>query len=148
MALVPAADDVKLKATTQRSYDCSVRNLARTYYQVWRAISAEPGWIDAEVPYYLGAADRGTVDALGPDLDLYHDVLGTSAQNSGGHDPYHVRSATMWWLRRSHDKTATIWLEGLERLLRTYDARWLGTEQSKPPHKPPRRQHSAEPEYR
>jgi hypothetical protein len=147
-ALIPAADDPRLRADTQRIYERHARSLARTYYRVWRAISSEPGWVEAEVRFYLGAADRGEVAALGRALDLYHDVLGSAEQDWGGHDPNHVRSATAWWLRRSHDNTAELWQEGLERLLKTYDATWLASEQRSSPHRPPWRKRAHKPEYR
>jgi len=148
VALVPAADDPRLRADTQGIYDRNARELARTYHRVWRTISSEPGWVKTEVKFYLGAADRGDVDALGRALDLYHDVLGTGDSNWGGHDPNHVRSATTWWLRRSHDHTAGLWFEGLERLLKTYDAAWLDSEKRASPHQPPWRERATRPEYR
>lgn len=99
-ALVPAAEDAKLRAETQPHYDRFARHLARTYFRVHRALAAEPAWVERERRAYLGAADQGDVDALGPSLDLYHEVLGGPDEDWGGHDPNHVRSATMWWLRR------------------------------------------------
>jgi len=125
-ALVPGAQDAKLRAETQPVYDRSMRTLARTYYGVWRVLSESPKWVEAERKRYLGAAAKGSLDALGPELDPYHDVLGTADEDWGGHDPNHVRSATMWWLRRYSDGTAGTWAEGLERLLLAYDAEWLG----------------------
>ncbi|HEX8697275.1 MAG TPA: hypothetical protein VF815_00425 [Myxococcaceae bacterium] len=125
-ALVPGAEDAKLRQETQPVYDRSVRTLARTYYGVWRVLSANPKWVEVERKRYLGAAAKGNLDALGPELDPYHDVLGNADENWGGYDPNHVRSATMWWLRRYSDGTASTWAEGLERLLQAYDAEWLG----------------------
>jgi hypothetical protein len=58
----------------------------------------------------------------------YHDTLGGEGANWGGHDPNHVRSATMWWLRRAHDGTRPIWSDGLQRLLQTYDGAWLAAQ--------------------
>jgi hypothetical protein len=84
--------------------------------------------VKTERDRYLGAAAQGPLDPMGPVLDRYHDVLGTADENWGGHDPNHVRSATMWWLRRYSDGTAGLWAEGLERLLKAYDAQWLGGE--------------------
>lgn len=124
--LVPGAQDAKLREETQPVYDRSVRTLARTYYGVWRVLSASPKWVEAERKRYLGAAAKGTLDTMGPVLKPYHDVLGTSDEEWGGNDPNHVRSATMWWLRRYSDGTAGTWAEGLKRLLLAYDAQWLG----------------------
>lgn len=147
-ALIPAADDAALRAETQPTYDRLVAPLARTYWRVHRALSSDPAWIERERRFYLGAADRGDVDALGRTLDLYHDVLGTADDDWGGHDPNHVRSATLWWLRRHHDATATLWAQGLERLLTTYDAAWLAQEKERAPRRLPVRAREATPEYR
>lgn len=147
-ALIPASTDAALREETQAVYDRSARTLARTYYRIWRALSADPRWVDAERKAYLRAAQRGEADAFGPTLDFYHDVLGTSNEGWGGHDPNHVRSATAWWLRRFHDETAALWAEGLERLLSTYDGDWLTAEKSTSPRPLPRRTAREVPEYK
>jgi hypothetical protein len=142
-ALVPAATDAALREQTQPLYDRSMSTLARTYLQVWRALSADPRWVAAERKLYLSGGDPH-----GETIDLYHDVLGTSEEDWGGHDPNHVRSATAWWLRRFHDGTAPLWAEGLERLLTTYDSEWLVTEKKAAPHPLPVREAPARPEYK
>lgn len=147
-ALVPASGDAALREETQPIYDRSVRPLARTYHQVWRALSAHPRWVDAELKLYLGAASRGKLDAMGPVLELYHEVLGTADEEWGGHDPNHVRSATAWWLRRFSDGTAATWAEGLERLLTAYDAEWLGSEKHATPRPLIMRSAQVTPEYK
>ncbi|WP_224248963.1 hypothetical protein [Hyalangium gracile] len=147
-ALVPAATDEALRQETQAVYDRSARTLARTYYRVWRALSANSSWVQAERKTYLSAAQRGATDAFGPTLDFYHEVLGTADENWGGHDPNHVRSATAWWIRRSIDDTAPLWAEGLERLLTTYDGEWLSAEKKAIPRPLPARSARTEPEYK
>lgn len=121
-ALIPAATDDALRKQTQATFDAQVRPLARTWYLVWRAISAQPTWLSLERTRYAEAMARGEGDWAGEVVNHYHDTV-----SFPGSDPNLVRSATMWWLRRSLDETAPLWLEGLERLLRTYDARWLAT---------------------
>jgi hypothetical protein len=147
-ALVPAAGDAALREETQPIYDRSARTLARVYYGVWRALSANPRWVEAERKLYLGATAKGNLDALGPELDPYHDVLGSAEQDWGGNDPNHVRSATMWWLRRFHDGTASTWAEGLERLLTTYDSQWLSEQKHQVPGPLPTRSKEPVPEYK
>lgn len=138
-ALVPAADDPELRASTQPVYDAQVRTLARVYFKVWRVLSAAPEWTSAERDRYGAAMAKGEGDWSGTVVDLYHDTLGPSERDWGGNDPNTVRSATMWWLRRTIDETAPRWAEGLERLLKTYDASWLEAQKSKRPPKPPKR---------
>ena len=144
-ALVPALSDPSLRAQTQATYDRQVRVLARTYYKVWRTLSSRPDWMAKERTAYAAAMAKGEGDWSGSVVDLYNDVLGTAEQSWGGFDPNLVRSATMWWLRRTLDETATQWALGLERLLTTYDSEWLRSERVTTPTKPPARQ--AVPEY-
>ncbi len=139
-ALIPAAEDRALKEKTQRLYDAQVRSLARLYFLVWRVASKDPQWLAAERTRYRAALERGGGSWSGADVDLYHELLGTSGNDWGGNDPNHVRSATMWWLRRSIDETAPLWAQGLERLLKTYDPAWLAAEKKKPPPEPPKRE--------
>jgi hypothetical protein len=139
-ALNPAALDPALREQTQSVYDSQVRSLARLYYRVWRVLSHDRAWLESERQFYKSAMAKGEGDPMGPALYLYHNVLGESSDA----DPNHVRSATMWWLRRSLDETAPLWLEGLESLLATYDATWLKAEQQKTPQPAPRREKAAE----
>lgn len=139
-ALVPAAGDAALRKKTQPIYDAQVRTLARLYFQVWRVASKDPKWLSAERTRYRDAIARGGGDWNDADVELYETMLGTSGSDWGGNDPNLVRSATLWWLRRSIDETAPLWLEGLERLLSTYDAKWLGAQREKTPPNPPRRE--------
>lgn len=148
-ALVPAVDDPAFRAETQGIYDAQVRALARVYFRVFRALDHDPTWVAAERKTYLGAADRGKTEALGRNLDLYHDTLGTAGDDWGGADPNHVRSATTWWLRRYHDKTAPLWAEGLEHLLAAYDGAWLAEQKAATPRPLPQRKKPRKaPEYR
>jgi hypothetical protein len=144
-ALVPAATNPPLREQTQGTYDAQVRSLARIYYQVWRVISADPAWLSKERAGYGAAMAKGGVDWSSPSIELYHDVLGGSEQDWGGYDPNLVRSATMWWLRRTIDETAPLWFEGLERLLAAYDAAWFKALKDKRPPPPPKR--TTTPEY-
>ncbi|HUB08818.1 MAG TPA: hypothetical protein VMB50_17555 [Myxococcales bacterium] len=146
-ALVPAAHDPALRAKTQGVYDEQVRKLARTYYAVWRSLDADPGWVDAERRTYAAARQRGHSDWSTPEFDLYNDVLGDETNDWGGYDPNHVRSATLWWLRRYEDGTASLWVGGLRTLLGTYDRPWLDSTQAAPAHPPPHRAVQQVPEY-
>ncbi len=145
-ALIPAAKDSALRADTQAVYDGQVRTLARTYWEVQRAIASDAAWRAREVITYLRAADDASVGWDASVVGLYHDVLGA---DWGGYDPNHLRSATMWWLRRTKDGTADLWLQGLERLLTTYDAEWLAAHRGRWAGQLPRRPARAEaPDYR
>jgi len=119
-ALIPAANDAQLKTQTQPVYDKQVRLLAHTYWLTWRVNSADPKWLSSERDRYLKSIAQHE-DVFGPTKDLYHGVLASFPEG----DPNLSRSATTWWLRRTVDKTAPLWLEGLERLLTTYDNAWL-----------------------
>jgi hypothetical protein len=124
VALVPAAKNAQLRDQTQPVYEQQFRELARTSFLVWRALSADAEWSSTERTRYAAAMARGEADE---GTWGYSDVLGDAAHEWNGHDPNHVRTATMWWLHRSLDETAPLWAEGLERLLTTYDAAWLAT---------------------
>lgn len=144
-ALIPAAKDAALRAQTQAVYDGQARTLARTYWEVQRAIASDPAWRAREVTLYLRAADDASVKWDAEVIWFYHDVLGA---DWGGWDPNHIRSATMWWLRRTKDGTADLWLGGLEKLLTTYDAEWLAAHRGPWTRKLPQRPLPTEkPEY-
>lgn len=138
-ALVPAANDSALREQTQKVYETQVRPLARTYWATWRVLASSPAWVADERRRYVAAMRAGQADPFGPVLDHYHATLDGLQMGWEGSDVNHVRSATAWWLRRYEDDTAPLWAEGLERLLRTYDARWLASFQQAPVPKPPRR---------
>jgi len=144
-ALVPAASDASLREKTQRIYDRQVKNLARTYYVVWRVLQVDPQWTSRERATYQALIDKGEGGFSASTMDLYDGLLGDSESNWGGYDPNLVRPATTWWLRRTMDETASDWATGLERLLSTYDAAWLKAQQAKPAPKPPKR--GEKPEY-
>ncbi len=132
-ALVPAASDPALRQATQPVYDRQLKELAHVYFLVDKALSSDPKWVENERRRYLSSMDaKGGGWDVWEITDAYHEVLGPSASDWGGHDPNHVRSAVMWWLRRHHDDTAGLWREGLVKLLNTYDAAWLGDEQKTP----------------
>jgi hypothetical protein len=146
-ALVPAAKDSALRTATQDTYDVQVRKLARLYFLVDKALGSDPSWRAKETKLMMDAADNGTL-AEGEVTWFWHDVLGDSAGDWGGHDPNHVRAATAWWLRRHHDGTSDLWREGLVRLLSTYDDAWLAAARQQVLPALPQRAKAAEPEYR
>lgn len=143
--LVPGATDAALRAETQAVYDAQVRTLARTWWEVQRAIASDPAWRAREVTLYLRAADDASVKWDANVVWFYHDVLGA---DWSGYDPNHIRSATMWWLRRTKDGTADLWLQGLDKLLATYDATWVAAHRGPWPAKLPARPRAEAPEYR
>jgi hypothetical protein len=134
VALVPAASDPALRRQTQPVYDAQVRGLARIHYRVWRALFSDRRVLVRERNAYLEAVRRGQAD---DQASRYETLLGPPERDFGGADPNLVRSAATWWLRRSADETASLWLQGLERLLSTYDAAWLaGSRTAKPSQAP------------
>jgi hypothetical protein len=145
-AMIPAAKDSALRAETQPVYDSQARTLARVYWEVQRALASDPAWRAREVQIYLRAADDASVKWDAEVAWFYHDTLGADWD---GWDPNHIRSATMWWLRRTKDGTAELWLQGLERLLGTYDGAWLAAHRGPWTKKLPQRPTPGEkPEYR
>ena len=147
-ALVPAAGDPLLRVKTQSIYEGHARDLARVYYKVYRVMDVDSSWRRNEVERYLRALKRGGLDNYGETVDIYHNLLGGDDENWGGHDPNHVRSATLWWLRRSYDETDRLWFDGLQRLLKTYDGAWLQKQQDRQAQRPPQRRVEKKPEYR
>ena len=147
-ALVPGASDPALREQTLKIYKVHVQPLARTYWAIWLVLSGDTQWVAAERRQYMAAVRAGEADAFGSTLDHYHNTLDNLAIGGEGADPNHVRSATAWWLRRFEDGTASLWAEGLEKLLRTYDAAWLAELQKTAIPKPPRRKQEQKPEYR
>jgi hypothetical protein len=143
--LIPAADDPYLRKRTQPTYDRAMRELARTYWETQRALAADPDWKHQVMQRYLEAVETGGVSS---GLFYLSDVLGDANDNWGGYNPNHVRSATMWWLRRSHDDTEALWREGLERLLSTYDADWLRAHKGAWPGALPELPGTVRPEYK
>jgi hypothetical protein len=135
--LIPARQDPTLRRSTQPIYDKSMRDLARTYWDVHRALTSNPTWRAAEQRAYVG----GQRDSW-----ILHDLLGDSSEDWGGYDPNHVRSATLWWFRRHEDGTADLWQQGLVRLLETYDRKWLDEHRQAWTRPLPRRPET--PEYR
>ncbi len=127
-ALVPATTNPRLREETQGVYDAQARTLARLYFRVWRVIAADPEWLQRERSRYLDAVARGKGAWADEVPTRYEELLAGDDTDWGGDDPNLVRSATMWWLRRSADETAALWFNGLTRLLSTYDAKWLEAE--------------------
>ena len=112
-------------------------------------IHSEKETIEGGVLQTMRAADNASVKWDDSVVDLYHEVLGTADQDWIGHDPNLVRSATMFWLRRTKDGTATLFFDGLTKLLSTYDKPWLDAlTQAKPGPLPQRPPDAAKPEYR
>jgi hypothetical protein len=121
---VPAAGDAQLREETQGLYDKYVRQLARVYFVVHQKLEARPAWKKQQRNLYMKAMDEKN-----PDWSAYYDkystFLGEADSDWGGYDPNLQSASVAWWLRRDVDKTAPLFLQGLEKLLRTYDGAWL-----------------------
>jgi len=145
-ALVPGADDEALVRSTRQVYERQLKTLARLYFLVDKALEADPAWVERERRRYLSLMDElgGSWDVW-VITDPYHDVLGSADVDWGGHDPNHVRAATMWWLRRAHDGTRPLWSDGLQRLLKTYDELWLRDQLEVKAHALPKTEKAAPP---
>ena len=126
-----ASTDTSLRKATQGIYNHQVRTLARVHFKVWQAINHDPKWRTTEAALYQASIAKGYEDHM-MHIDHYHDTLGHAASNWGDNDPNTVRTATMWWVRRSIDGTADLWSEGLLRLLRAYDGAWLDSKLASP----------------
>ncbi len=146
-ALVPASEDSALRVATQGIYNREVRELARVYFKVWQAINHDPKWREEEAKAYVKSLETSYDDHINH-IDYYHDILGLGSDNWGGNNPNTVRSAAMWWVRRSVDGTADLWAEGLVRLLTAYDGQWLKGKQASPTKPAPEREPGPTPEYR
>ena len=145
--LVPASTDTSLRKATQGIYNHQVRTLARVHFKVWQAINHDPKWRTTEAALYQASIAKGYEDHM-MHIDHYHDTLGHAASNWGDNDPNTVRTATMWWVRRSIDGTADLWSEGLLRLLKAYDGAWLDSKLASPTGPAPAREPGPTPEYR
>ncbi len=120
---VPAAGDAELREETQPLYDADVKKLARVYFVVYRHIEARPAWKKRERALYLKTMDEKNPD-WGSFYDKYSELLGDAGHDWGGYDPNLQSAAAAFWLRRDVDGTAPLFFEGLDKLLRTYDAAW------------------------
>jgi hypothetical protein len=143
--LVPAARDPQLREATQPLYDRTIRGLARTYWETHRAVSSDRSWQRLQADRYLRAAQAGRVQM---EFHEMYELLGDANARWGGHDPNHVRTATMWWLRRHLDGTDTLWANGLEVLLLTYDRSWFSARRGPWTGRLPRPPRGDTPEYR
>jgi hypothetical protein len=121
---IPAADDAALRAETQPLYDTYVRQLARVYFVVHRRLESQPAFKKKMRNEYLRVMDEKNPN-WGAYYDKFSTFLGEADSDWGGYDPNLQSAAVAWWLRRDVDKTAPLFLEGLTKLLRTYDAQWL-----------------------
>ncbi|MDG5816816.1 hypothetical protein QA601_17095 [Chitinispirillales bacterium ANBcel5] len=127
--LIPGSSDNKLRTLTRGIYNKNIRSLARTYWQTYRAISSDTNWLQFQTKRYIKAAENGRANR--EFFDTY-ELLGGGRKNWGGHNPNHVRTATMWWVRRTIDETEDLWAEGLRRLLETYDSAWFQDNNNEP----------------
>lgn len=134
---VPASTRPALREQTQPVYDKLVARLARTTFAVWRKLSANPAFKKRERALYAQAiagknAEYMYYDRYGGFLGK-HGLTATRLQDFqedwGGHDINVQSAAVAFWLRRDMDGTAAIFAEGLQKLLKTYDANWLATQQ-------------------
>ncbi len=115
---IPAERDSALRAATQGAYDKRARVAARSFYAAHLRVKEDAAFKAAELEAYKRyLAGTGPT----PHLSYWEAMPGDySAQAIGG-------SGVAFWLRRSMDGTDGLFVRGLEKLLKTYDAEFLDT---------------------
>ncbi len=129
-----------LRALTQPIYEGHLQRLARIYWLTYEDMEADlfPGFTPAGIlTDYSNFLEGGSIpegaesyeggfsvfaftelsEGILPRIDLRVDNDWTAK--------YEANTAFGFWLRRRTDGTLAQWLDGLERLLETYDGEWM-----------------------
>lgn len=140
--LIPAADDISFKLSTQHLYNTHLKVVARNYYIEYKKMKAQPDLVANSKNVYLASMAAG-VD-YHPQLDNYDVTIISedppvtvinktpSGERIAPRKQHKYLSSSpvvidsfRFWLRRSLDGTDTEFILGLEKLLRTYDREFL-----------------------
>lgn len=134
--LIPGEKDTAFRTATQGAYDGYVRPLARIFFVTYRKLKDNPSYLEQEKSGYLRKIGAGNLKAY--DYEKYFYFMNTGFIGSGDDESYlmeHgfdggwdgnvVKTCVAFWIRRSIDGTADEFYTGLEKLLKTYDGRFL-----------------------
>lgn len=114
---IPANRDGALRAATQAAYDDRFRIAARAFYAAHLRLKDDANFRAAEKKKYEAYIESG---GQPPFWTYWEKMPGDySAQAIAG-------TGVAFWLRRQMDGTDAEFLRGLEKLLSTYDAEFLG----------------------
>jgi hypothetical protein len=139
-SFIPAASDPTFRAATQRVYDRYVRPLARASYVSHQKLHGNRAYLKSEASGLLRQLATGRSDAspyekyfffMNPKFLDHADQTSWLMDHGmdGGWDGNVVNTCVAFWIRRSIDGTDGEFFAALERLLATYDARFLASPQ-------------------
>ncbi|EIJ43214.1 hypothetical protein BegalDRAFT_2361 [Beggiatoa alba B18LD] len=141
--LIINTDDKMAQTHLQAMYDNYVTTLARTYYVVYKALEAQPEFLQQEKANYQALLNSKTV----PDnyAEQYYDFASLNTDSS--YDGNVIKGAVLFWLRRHIDDTHKPFFQNLQKLLTTYDAGFLRHDECMQAQTPSQRLSCAEYEY-
>lgn len=136
--MIPASKDKTFRALTQPIYNEYVRPLARTYYATYMKLGSNRVYKVRERIRYKSLIAKKTLEPyyyekyysfMEPGFtDDENKHVSSKFQVYPGDEEFEgnvVKTAVLFWIRRSIDKTDTEFFEGLKLLLLTYDADFL-----------------------
>lgn len=119
---IPAAADPAFRAATQPVYDQHLLFAARSFFVAKKLLERSPHYPALRAQY---DAQFGSILDGGSPMSL---MIPPAAAVDPPFRTFQI--AFLFWMRRESDDTADGFHEGLEKLLRTYDARWLTAAQN------------------
>jgi len=137
--LIPGANDSALRKATQAHYDEYVKPLARLFYATWQKSCREPVCFSREVERYRSLIERQKLPEAYYERFFYFMNPEFCAHADGGFDYFYkhgfdggysgnvVKTCVAFWIRRTIDGTAKEFFQGLQKLLETYDRKFLKT---------------------
>lgn len=137
--LVPGAGDAALRKATQAHYNKYIKPLARIFYATWKKAQNEPQCFRREVERYRAMMQKETLPEMyyerffffmNPDFCTHADKGFDYFYKhgfDGGYSGNVVKTCVAFWIRRTIDGTAKEFFQGLQKLLETYDRKFLKT---------------------
>ncbi|MDM8545474.1 DUF1311 domain-containing protein [Candidatus Venteria ishoeyi] len=114
---IPGEKDQTFRSLTQTMYAQFVSIPARIYYMVYQELQSKPAFHIAQQQKYEDLIVNQTLPQYY--RDEYYEFAGLE---QAGYDGNIVSGAVLFWLRRGIDGTAAQFYQGLEKLIKTYDA--------------------------
>ncbi len=136
--LIPGAQDKAFRILTQPIYDNFIQNLARTYYATYLKLHSNPTYMVSEKERYLKLIKTQLLEPYyhekyfsfmnplffgSPDSDTATTFL--VKEGDENFDGNIVKTAVLFWIRRSIDATDKEFFRGLKLLLNTYDSDFI-----------------------
>lgn len=123
--LIPGAEDAAFRAATQSVYDDHLSTLAQAYCISYQMLHKDPEVLAQMQAEYLDMVKAGTSsDFLGtPLLSNYFAAMDIRQHDlrQTGVFPYYSHVAAAFWIRREIDRTASLFIGAIRKLLDTYD---------------------------